>query len=105
MEAQVEDHCTDIWASELPKSCMAMPDQRHLDEDVRHSRPPKAAEHPGGLNYSYSSWSPLPKVDRILWRDVFREPLALRNAVAQAASQPRCQAMAGDAVHELRSTC
>ena len=44
---QARDHCTDIWAGELSKSCMAMLDQRHLDEDVRHSRPPKAAEHPG----------------------------------------------------------
>ena len=85
---------------------MAMLDRRHLYEDVRLTRPPKAEERPRRLDYHYSDgWSPLPNVDRIVWRDVFRDPLALRNAVAEAANQPRCQAMGGEAVHRLRSIC
>ena len=99
---QAKDRCIDIWAG-LSKSCMAMLDQRHLDEDVRYTRPPKAAVRPGRLDSS--KWSPLPNVDRIVWRDVFRDPLALRNAVAEAADQPRCQAMRGEAAHWLRSSC
>ena len=42
-EAQVRDPCTDSRAAGLSEACMAALDQRHLDEDVRHSRPPKAA--------------------------------------------------------------
>ncbi len=103
-EAQTGGHCTDIWA-DLPKPCMAMLDQRHLDADVRNTRPPKAAVGQGLPYQPTYRWSPLPKVDRFVWRDVFENPLALRNAVAEAANQPRCRAMAGEAAHGLRSAC
>ena len=104
VETQTGDHCTDIWA-DLPKPCMAMLDQRHLDADVRNTRPPKAAVGQGLPHQRTYRWSPLPKVDRFVWRDIFENALAFRDAVAEAANQPRCQAMAGEALHGLRSAC
>ena len=96
-------HCTDIRGG-LSTACMAELDRRYLDAEVRYGRLPKR----GGCGASVEDsrmWSPLPRLDRITWRDVFGDAMALRQTVAQAASKKRCQLMAGEARHSLREAC
>ena len=97
------EHCTDIRGG-LSSACMAELDRRYLDAEVRYARPPKRGECAATLDDS-RSWSPLPARGRIVWRDLFGDPLALRRAVAAAAGKPQCQAMAGEARHALREAC
>ena len=96
-------HCTDIRGG-LSTACMAELDRRYLDAEVRYARPPKR----GGCGASVEDsrmWSPLPRLDRVTWRDVFGDAMGLRQTVAQAASKKRCQLMAGEARHWLREDC
>ena len=96
-------HCTDIRGG-LSTACLAELERRYLDTEVRYARPPKR----GGCAASVEDsriWSPLPRLGRITWREVFGDPVALRRTVAQAAGKTQCQLMAGEARHSLRETC
>lgn len=87
----------------ISAACFAKLERRYLDREVPYGRsldPRPLAERDGE-----SFWWPPPRNDRIFWRDVFADPLALRRAVHNAANQTRCQAMPGEAPHHLRAAC
>ena len=99
---QSEARCRNL-PDGISAACFAKLERRYLGREVPYSRaldPRPLAERDRG-----SFWWPPPRTDRILWRDVFADPLALRRAVHNAANQTRCQAMPGEAPHHLRTQC
>ena len=95
-------HCTDIYG-DLSGGCVTTLDRRYLDTHVRLARLPKRGRC--AATDDSRIWVPLPRLNRIVWRDVFKDPLALRHAVVEAAAKSQCQAMAGEAPHALREVC
>ena len=93
--------CAPLWG-ELSPDCMAELDRVYLDRDVgRNSFLGDPAGRP-----PYRRWAgPPPLRDRLVWRDVFEDPLALRAVVDRAAGDPRCQARRGEARHHQRAAC
>ena len=93
--------CEPLW-SDLSPECMAELDRVYLDRDVNSNALVRSpAEIP-----QYSQWEgPQPMRDRLVWRDVFEDPVALRVAVGRAARDPQCQAKRGEAPHHLRGVC
>ena len=93
--------CAPLWG-DLSAECMAELDRAYLDRDVDD-------------NFVFGSlwrrvwplhWQgPRPLRDRLVWRHVFEDPLALRIAVDEAAADPQCQAKRGEAPHRLREDC
>ena len=98
----LERSCRPLWGT-LPANCLAALDRLYADRDVTrnwHSEPRRdSAAGPR------RPWVPLPLADRIVWRDVFADPLALRRAVDEAAADVRCRAMPGESRPELRVAC
>ena len=93
--------CAPLWDDPSP-DCMAELDRVYLDRDVtRNAFLGSPAERS-----QYSHWGgPQPLQDRMVWRDVFADPLALRSAVGRASRDPQCQARRGEAPHHLRRVC
>ena len=89
---------------DVSTACLEKLDRRYVGREVPYGRPSEPLALAERRETS-SLWWPLPRVDRITWRDVFADPLALRRAVVDASIQPRCQAMPGEAPHHLRSAC
>ena len=98
---RLRDLCEPLW-SDLSPGCMAELDRVYLDRDVsRNAFIGSPAERS-----QYNHWGgPQPLRDRVVWRDVFENQLALRLAVDRAAGDPQCQAKRGKALHRLRRTC
>ena len=84
-------------------ACFAKLERRYLNREIPYARPPDPWQFAG--RDEETVWWPPPRNDRIFWRDVFADPLALRRAVHNAANQTRCQAMPGEAPHHLRAAC
>ena len=98
---QLRRLCTPLWR-DLSPQCMATLDSIYLGRDVTlnlHSGP---EERPSSLQ---PYWRPIFVGDRIAWRDVFRDPIALRAAVEAAAANSQCHARVGEARHDLREAC
>ena len=94
--------CRPLWG-DVSAKCLAALDGLYADRDVTrnwHSSPLQdPAAGPRRL------WVPLPISDRVVWRDVFTDPLSLRRAVDEAAAKEQCRAMPGESRHDLRDVC
>lgn len=100
--AHLRDVCTPLW-ERPPSKCVAALDSVYFHRDVTrnwHSEPLQ-----GPAEGDKRLWGPLPLSDRIVWRDVFDEPMELRSAMEKAMAEPRCRAMPGHAPHGLREAC
>ena len=95
--------CAPLW-SDLSPECLAELDRVYMDRDVGRNWHSGPAEYPGKSGVR-NVWSAAPARDRIVWRDVFEDPLALRSAVNEAAAEPRCRARVGETPHHLREDC
>ena len=96
--------CSPIWG-ELPADCLPSLEQRYID------RPIDMNVHSTVFGIGDPSlrrirrWRPLPAVDVIVWRDLFADPLGLRESVLDALGDPRCRVLAGEPRFHLRDTC
>ena len=87
----------------MSASCLATLDGLYADRDVTrnwHSEPRR--EPAAGPR---RPWVPLPLADRVVWRDVFADPMEQRRLVEEAAAKEQCRAMPGESRHQLRDAC
>ena len=100
--AHLRDLCAPLW-ERLSNDCMAALDGIYLYRDVTRNWHSEPLEDPA--DGDEGPWAPLPFSDRIVWRDVFDDPMGLRMAVEDAMTEPQCRAMRDDAPHALREVC
>ena len=100
---QLRRLCAPLWGRLSPE-CTAELDRAYMDRDVLLNRHSDPAEYPSDSSLP-RGWRLIPVEDRIVWRDVFRDPVALRVAVEEASADTQCQAWVGEAPHHLREDC
>ena len=91
-----------FWG-DLSPACLAELDRGYMDRDVTRNLHSEPGEDPA--EGDKQPWGPLPLRDRLVWRHVFEDPLALRSVVDAAMADPQCLAMRGEAPHRLREVC
>ena len=94
--------CGPLWG-EMSAKCFAALERLYVGRDVTRNWHSEPLEDPAAG--PRGPWTPLPISDRIVWRDVFADPMALRRRVDEAAAKPECRAMRGESRHELRDAC
>lgn len=94
--------CGPLWG-EMSAECFAALERLYVDRDVTRNWHSEPLEDPAAG--PRGPWTPLPISDRIVWRDVFTDPVALRHRVDEAAAKAECRAMRGESRHELRDDC
>ena len=99
--ARLRSLCAPLWG-ELPVDCMAELDSFYLDRDVTLNSHSDLEHDPSKMS---GVWRPRPVDDAIVWRDLFGDPLALRDAVERAAADTQCHATGGQEAHHLRQVC
>ena len=100
--AELRELCTPLW-EHLSSECMAALDGIYLHRDVTRNRHSQPRQDPA--EGDKRPWAPLPLQDRIVWQDVFDNPLELRKAVDDASADSRCLVVFGEARHRLREAC
>ena len=99
--ARLRHLCAPLWG-DLSPDCAAELERTYMDRNVVLNRHSDLEQSPGAYRFF---WRPYLTADRIVWRDVFRDPLAVRQAVEAAAAKPQCHAKVGEAPHHLREAC
>ena len=94
--------CKPLWG-EMPAECLATLDKLYARPDVTRNWHSEHFEDPA--DGPSEPWTPLPISDRIVWRDVFTDPMALRRRVDEAAAKAECRALPGESRYELRGAC
>ena len=94
--------CGPLWG-EMSAECFAALERLYVGRDVTRNWHSEPLEDPAAG--PRGPWRPLPISDRIVWRDVFADPMALRRRVDEAAAKAECRAMRGESRHELRDAC
>ena len=94
--------CKPLWG-EMSAECFASLDKLYVGRDVTRNWHSEHHEDPAAG--PSGPWTPLPIADRIVWRDVFTDPMALRRRVDEAAARAECRAMEGESRPELRDAC
>ncbi len=93
--------CAPLWG-DLSPDCAAELERVYMDRDVMLNWHSDREQNPSSYR---PFWIPCPLEDRIVWREVFKDPLALREAMEAAAAESRCHAKVGEAPHHLREAC
>ena len=99
---QLRRLCAPLWG-DLSPACLTELDRVYMDRDVTRNLHSEPGEDPA--EGDKQPWGPLPLRDRLVWRLVFEDPLALRSVVEAAMADPQCLAMRGEAPHRLREVC